>query len=150
MGGVNRNRQGRRGGPNERKRQRQRSIAHQHLISPIAATRNAGSRHSSIVRSEAAILPSGPTRFKRKLPFARQIALVARSQGPIRSLTPLALRFRPVGYRPPARQAIAPEALAACCATQGFAPPAADRGYGACRTKLGSGIMDGGRSVPKA
>ena len=31
-------------------------------------------------------------------------------------------------------------------ATQGFAPPAADRECGACRTNIGSGIIDGGRS----
>ena len=82
--------------PNKRKRHRQRSLAHQHRISPIAATRNAGSRHFPFVRSEAAIIPSGPNRSKRTLPFSRWIAPVARSKGPIRPLTPSRQRFRQV------------------------------------------------------
>ena len=53
-------------------------------------------------------------------------------------------RVRPhssLGYRPPASEAIAFEALAA-----GFAPPAADRESGACPTNIGSGTINGGRS----
>ncbi len=53
-------------------------------------------------------------------------------------------RVRPhssLGYLPPAPEAIAFEALAAGCA-----PPAADLAFGGCRTNVGSGIMDRGRS----
>ena len=58
-------------------------------------------------------------------------------------------RVRPhssLGYRPPAPEAIAFGALAEGCATLRRAPPAADRAYGAYRTNIRSGIMDGGRS----
>ena len=60
-------------------------------------------------------------------------------------------RIRPhssLGYRPPAPEAIAFEALAAGCATwpRDSTPPAADSGSGVFRTNIDSGTMDGGRS----
>ena len=60
-------------------------------------------------------------------------------------------RVRPhssLGYRPPAPEAIAFEALAASCATWpgDSTPPAADLVAEACWTNIRSGTMDGGRS----
>ena len=61
-------------------------------------------------------------------------------------------RVRPhssLGYRPPAPEAIAFEALAAGCAPwpRDSTTPAADLAAECCRTNIESGIMDGGRSV---
>jgi len=63
-------------------------------------------------------------------------------------------RIRPhssLGYRPLAPEAVAFSALAAGCATwpRDSTPPAADLAAGACCTNIGSGTMDGGRSVER-